>query len=295
MLRKRNLSAVSPTFLFLAACSNDVLTLGKGTAFPYGFDPPRLVGELITPGTENNNPTLTGDLLDIYFTTGGDNGQDVWLAQRSSRTETFRAPTLVAAASSPDRETSSAISPDGLSLWFASERPGGLGDLDIWRTTRSDRAGPWSEPTNLASLNSAFRDLPRPPGLHGLTMPMASDRVDPPAYRTMLASRPTTAADFGAPMPIPEFAGLSDIVDGCLTEDGLFLFLSTGTPGDLVVVQRSAATEPFGAPIPLTALNTAAYEADPWLSPDRTQFFFTSDRADGTRQIYVSTVYLLAP
>jgi outer membrane protein OmpA-like peptidoglycan-associated protein len=52
------------------------------------------------------------------------------------------------------------IGPDGRSLYFASERPGGLGGLDIWM---SRRQGPgwldWSEPENLGpSINSELNE-----------------------------------------------------------------------------------------------------------------------------------------
>src|SRR5215218_2509702 len=40
-------------------------------------------------------------------------------------------------------------SPDGLSLYLASNRPGGVGSLDIWVARREDRHGPWGAPENL--------------------------------------------------------------------------------------------------------------------------------------------------
>jgi Tol biopolymer transport system component len=59
-----------------------------------------------------------------------------------------------------------------------------------------------------------------------------------------------------------------------------------GTP-DLYVAWRLSTADRFSLPTPLTDLNTAADERDPWLSPDGTVFFFTSDRApSGTLQIY---------
>ena len=40
------------------------------------------------------------------------------------------------------------ISPDGQSLYFSSNRPGGLGSSDIWKTDRTAEGG-WSRPVNL--------------------------------------------------------------------------------------------------------------------------------------------------
>lgn len=280
---------------FCASCSTDVVTLGKQTKVPFVFDPPVLIAELVAPdGAGSGNATLTGDLLEIYFTSGRNSEQDVWMAQRSVRTDSFSSPTAVADVNSSSFETSSAISQDGLSLWFGSDRDGGLGDMDIWFTTRPDRGSAWSAPRNLMNLNSPSRDIPRSPGQHDLMMPMASDRARPPNYQTMMASRATTAADFGAPAVIPELNAYGGNVDGSLTEDGLYLFLARDEPGNLYVAQRLSLTTPFGPPVPLADLNTAAKESDPWMSPDQTAFYFSSDR-DGTLQIYVSAVHPRTP
>jgi outer membrane protein OmpA-like peptidoglycan-associated protein len=49
---------------------------------------------------------------------------------------------------------------DGVTLYFSSNRPGGLGDNDIWMTKRLDKTWQkWSEPQNLGSpINSADWD-----------------------------------------------------------------------------------------------------------------------------------------
>lgn len=41
------------------------------------------------------------------------------------------------------------IMPDGLSLYFSSNRTGGYGDLDIYVSTRKSKSDNWSEPQNL--------------------------------------------------------------------------------------------------------------------------------------------------
>jgi hypothetical protein len=50
--------------------------------------------------------------------------------------------------------------PDGLSLYMASDRPGGLGGLDIWVARRPNRHAPWGAPENLGEpVNSAADDF----------------------------------------------------------------------------------------------------------------------------------------
>lgn len=52
------------------------------------------------------------------------------------------------------------LSPDGLDLYMASTRPGGLGGIDIWVAHRPDTKHGWSAPVNLgAPVNSASDDF----------------------------------------------------------------------------------------------------------------------------------------
>lgn len=52
-----------------------------------------------------------------------------------------------------------AISPDGLSLYFASGRPGGFGAQDLWVSHRASPWEPWGPPKNLGpTINSSTRD-----------------------------------------------------------------------------------------------------------------------------------------
>ncbi len=44
-------------------------------------------------------------------------------------------------------ESQPTIAPDGVTIYFASDRPDGYGGSDIWKSTRTDRG--WSEPENL--------------------------------------------------------------------------------------------------------------------------------------------------
>jgi hypothetical protein len=61
-------------------------------------------------------------------------------------------------------------SPDGLSLYIASNRPGGLGGQDIWVARRESTEDPWGAPENLGMpVNSSANDFcPTPVPGHGL-------------------------------------------------------------------------------------------------------------------------------
>jgi hypothetical protein len=59
---------------------------------------------------------------------------------------------LGAVVNSTFNEQGPAISKDGLSLYFGSDRPGGFGGFDIWVSQRASREGPWSPPVNLGGI-----------------------------------------------------------------------------------------------------------------------------------------------
>lgn len=48
------------------------------------------------------------------------------------------------------------LSPNGRTLYFASERSGGLGGRDLWKIDR--KGGGWNEPVNLSDLNTPYND-----------------------------------------------------------------------------------------------------------------------------------------
>jgi len=53
---------------------------------------------------------------------------------------------------SPAGDTFACPSQDGLLLFFASARPGGNGDWDIWVARRASRSAPWEPAVNLGPV-----------------------------------------------------------------------------------------------------------------------------------------------
>ena len=54
-------------------------------------------------------------------------------------------------------ESSASIAPDGRTIYFVSERKGGQGKRDIWKSTK-DQSGNWSEPVNLGKMINTSDD-----------------------------------------------------------------------------------------------------------------------------------------
>lgn len=58
---------------------------------------------------------------------------------------------------SPYRETHASLSPDGKTLYFTSNRPGGFGGLDIWKTELGENG--WLEPENVGPvINTKYNE-----------------------------------------------------------------------------------------------------------------------------------------
>jgi hypothetical protein len=290
-LRVRQLALLLP--LWAAGCADGrELVLGQRSPEPWRFSEPQLLSALAAPA-KTDNPSVSGDLLELFFTSERAGNADIYVAQRATVDASFAAPMRIDALSTAGIETSTVVTTDGLTLYWASDRTGGRGDLDIWTATRTARDAAWSAPENLAALSSSGKDLPRLPGLHNSLMPLSSDRDSRGYYAVWFARFDADARGYSSPEPVPElqFAG-SSTVDGFLTDDGLTLFYVTGPAigaADMFVASRRDVGDPFEHFTPLSDLNTASDERDPWLSADGTRFFFSSNRS-GQYAIYEARV-----
>jgi WD40-like Beta Propeller Repeat len=104
------------------------------------FLPAELVPELSSEGNDLR-PSIRQDGKEIFLSsdrTGSIAGsQDIWAASRRGRAHPWTAPeNLGAPVNTAASEQQPSISDDGSTLFFASDRPGGSGDLDIWVSQR---------------------------------------------------------------------------------------------------------------------------------------------------------------
>ena len=75
-------------------------------------------------------------------------------------------------------ESAAAISSDGLTLIFNSERPGGEGGPDLWQSTRATTSDPWTTSENPGDLvNSDYYESGPSLSADGLTLYFTSDRL----------------------------------------------------------------------------------------------------------------------
>lgn len=223
----------------------------------------------------DDDPTLAPDMLAMFF----NRTNDIWVTTRTDVSNGWNGPVVVASLSTGAIETTPKLSPDGLSMYWGSQRAGTEGLNDIWTAQRGSLVTTtFTAATRIDELSSTQDDLSATISGDGLAIVFVRRDPDDSLYgstRTS-ASAPWSTPQVLAPLETP------DAENGpFLTADGLTVYYAAARNGntDLFVAHRPAITAAFGPPQPIGELNTAAAESDPWVSPDGRHIYF----ARGTR------------
>lgn len=304
--------------LCLIGCTGDELIVGDGRAADSGivmrtdtgmqgpppgtpdtavpradFEPPRVIAELESADVSDDDPSLTSDLLLLCFNSKRDAGmgaEDIWCSRRARSDEPWGAPEPQTALNSERRETGIALSLDGLSLWFSSDRADDSAGLDVYLATRPNRDSAWSEPTRVSELSSqddelvsAIDEAEQRLLLAKRTRTSSDDdeEDDEDDYDIFLAQRATRSDPWQAPSPVSELNSDQGESDAFLVGRGLELIFSRSD--DLMLAQRTSLDATFDRVEPLQALNSGERERDAWSNSAFTYVVFSSDRAGSFR------------
>ena len=266
-------------------------TDGAADGAPSGpFGPATLIAELSDSSSNQDDPSLTGDLLEIYFKSDrdGDGDPDIWMAQRSDPTGPWGTPVEVAALSSPSYDGTPEVSLDGLTLYLASDRAGGAGGVDLWRSTRANRAASWSAPVPVAELSSNRNEYAATTDQSATHLVLNRDTPGGD-FDLLGAARTSTTGPWGAPAVLVNLSSKVYEADAQLDATGLELYfageLADADGRDIYRAERSSVDADFGPPERVVELSTASADEDPWVSPDRRTIIFSSDRS-GNQQLY---------
>lgn len=131
----------------------------ESTDDPWGQ--PENLGPLLNTEAFEAFPTPSADGNTLYFnrsTTFDSPDSDIWMTTRLNENEPWEAPErLPEPVNSPYADFAPAISVDGLSLYFASRRPGNIGFSDIWVARRQSSTAPWDSVEYLGTnINTPF-------------------------------------------------------------------------------------------------------------------------------------------
>ena len=189
------------------------------------------------------------------------------------------------------------LAPDGLSLYFASNRTGGFGGLDLYVTHRARRHDPWGPAVNLGStINTAGDEFCPTPLRDGVTLLYVSTRQDlathcggADIYRSSRAAGVWTtpvnlgcsvnsAADEASPFLVREGGGFRLYFSS--TRSGVSHIYSAAMTGDWT----------FDDPALVAGINSTAADARPNVRHDGLEMCFDSKRGGlGAEDLYLST------
>ena len=192
------------------------------------------------------------------------------------------------------------ISPDDLTLYFStgytgSVRPGGLGEEDIWMTTRTSSSQPWGTPVNLGSpINSSASEAFASISADGLTLYFCdffygSARPGGVGGKDLWMSTRTSRNDpWSAPVNMGSIINSNDDdITPTTSADGLTLIFASnrGSGGwqyDLWMSTRVSTDGEWGTPVNMgSTINSSSYDGAANLSSDSLVLFFASNRPEG--------------
>jgi WD40-like Beta Propeller Repeat len=278
----------SALLLVLAGC--DKLFLGHEPidAPPQALDGPT-VSDLVfgTPkrlanvntSEEEDRPTLTDDLLELYF----HRGTDMYVARRPSTDVDF-------SSAQPITELSEAfkgcVAGDGLRIYFSRND---LDDeRDIYIATRASRAAPWDVPVKIPELIT----FPKAIEYCGwerrdrlLMYFSVQQALDTDIWR---ASRTSTSLPYERG-PFPDFSTMARENAPWASEDGTIVVFDRVQSGRFDLLQATLVGAQYQIR-PLDEINRDdSGQGAPWLSPDGHVLFYVSNHEDPRGDIYMAT------
>lgn len=224
----------------------------------------------LVPGLEEINPayapSLTADMKIMAFAGGGPK-YDLFITQRESVDKPFAPPALIANCSTPQYETFTSISPDGLELLFVRFDP----QIRLFYSRRDSTkaefgpAVPWGIADAL------------PPGRY----PGGAQFIDQQSVQfvtrgetadknraIMLTTRDASQASFGEPSVFMNLKGPNPY---CLSADRLRAYY--GVPSGLYFAAMKPETDAFENP---SKIVDVPIDGPIWLSPKEDVLFFCS-------------------
>ncbi len=197
-------------------------------------------------------------------------------------------------------------SPDGRSLYMASDRPGGRGGLDIWVAHRQSKNAPFGAPVNLpAPINGPSADFCPTPVRGGLFFVSRRATSESCGLGDMYFASYHRTRGWGEPVhlgcePNGPNSNLDEQGPSLVRARGrILLYFSrsvpvppgtTAVPGDIYVSRLG--WDGFGSATPVAELNDpVASDIQPNVRRDGLEIVFSSNRAGGIggQDIWVST------
>jgi hypothetical protein len=265
------------------------------------------LGQIVNSSFNENQPALSRDELSLYFASnrpGGLGLDDIWVTQRQHRNALWETPiNLGRPINTEFNDFSPNLSRDKRWIFLTSDRPGGMGNWDLWVSSRLRIRDDfdWSEPQNLGpSVNSPQNDA----GAGYLEIKrgspqlfFASDRPGGQGLFDIYLSELLADGIYSAAVPVPALSSPSSEARPAIRLDGLEIFMTSnrsGTDGnfDLWVATRASLLDLWSVPANVgPPVNGPSGDLQATLSSDGRTMIFVSGRAGGVggQDLYMTT------
>ncbi len=256
----------------------------------YEWSVPENLDPKINSVRDDASPFLSADGLSLLFASKrpyGHVGFELWESRRTTTDEPFGPPReMPRIVNSIGDDDAPCLSVDGRELVFASNRPGSVGNRDLYVCRRSDLTAKWDAPVSLgAEINTtANEDNPVLADI-GLTLYFSSNR--PGGHGGMdiwRARRPSTTAPFGTPTNLGPIVNTpQDEIKFAPLKDGrsAVLLRVSGNQSTLWAVRINPGNGEFHSPQAMELGEIIADIRGPQVSPDGMSLYFHAVRPDG--------------
>ena len=256
------------------------------------FAPAQTLGTTVNSAKEEGSPTLTADETELFFTSGRNGQEDLFVSTRPGRESPWAEPANLGKSvnDSIGDDFSLRLAMNGLALYFASNRAGGFGAGDLYVTTRDSVDREWGRATNLGPVlnTAAFEAFPTPSPDGNTLYFNRSTTFDSQDSDIWVTSR----SDAHSPWAAPQRVGMP--VNGpraefspSISADGLSLYFASDRDGnlgsiDIWVSTRKGAADSWGEPRNLgTNINSAGgMTLAPFITSKNRALYFMSARPD---------------
>jgi len=265
----------------------------SGTGFV--FSTPSNLGPPVNTIYGESGANISPDGLTLYFGDGGPwparpNGYgegDIWVSRRRRLDERWTEPVnLGSVVNSTRADGGPCLSPDGLSLYFFSMRPGGIGEADLYVSKRAAIDLPWQKPANLGQgVNSSSAEVFPSISKDGLTLHFGS-------YRSGLgdiyvSTRASTKEPFGPAENLGQPVNTEYSVEGTpwVSPDGLTMVFTSRRheKWNIYISHRGVVNKQWGEPIDLglPVNSVGGGQSGASFTADGKRFFFHGDHVNG--------------
>ena len=257
------------------------------------------LGQVVNSTGFDGCPSITKDGLTLLFMSNiGSGAQNLYVSHRERRhpSSPWSAPTPLGSVNTSEfGEICPALSISGRYLYFASNRPGGCGDFDIYVARRVSKESwtAWEEPENIGcDANSPGPEFS--PSLFededGTVYLYFSSGLRPGGlgFGDIWFSTLQDDGSFGPAAPVVALnTAANDIRPKIRARDGLEIFFDSNRPGsmlqDIHTSTRECTSCPWSVPVNLgPVVNSSGVDGGAALSFDGTELYFMSNRPGGS-------------